>query len=131
MTWEIALGIFALAGFVISLITIAAKIISTLTKLETTIQNLQKTVDEFKASNEKASLKSGIRWTNTTKSSQNTIKKLLYLKKERDIMDFGFTAFPAIAVICYLVAEIVKCTPLDNKYLPIIAGSAGGSYSLK
>lgn len=41
-------------------------------------------------------------------------------------MDFGFTAFPAIAVICYLVAEIVKCTPLDNKYLPIIAGSAGG-----
>ena len=54
MTWEIALGIFALVGFVISLITIAAKIISTLTKLETTIQNLQKTVDEFKASNEKS-----------------------------------------------------------------------------
>ena len=41
-------------------------------------------------------------------------------------MDFGFTAFPAIAVICYLIAQIVKSTPLDNKYLPIIAGSAGG-----
>lgn len=45
-------------------------------------------------------------------------------------MDFGFTAFPAIAVICYLVAEIVKCTPLDNKYLPIIAGSVGGMLGL-
>lgn len=41
-------------------------------------------------------------------------------------MDFGFTAFPAIAVICYLIVQIVKSTPLDNKYLPIIAGSAGG-----
>ena len=45
-------------------------------------------------------------------------------------MDFGFITFPAIAVICYLVAEIVKCTPLDNKYLPIIAGSAGGILGL-
>jgi hypothetical protein len=41
-------------------------------------------------------------------------------------MEFGFTAFPAIAVICYLIAQIVKSTPLDNKFLPIITGGAGG-----
>ena len=41
-------------------------------------------------------------------------------------MDFGFTAFPAIGVICYLIAQIVKSTPLDNKFIPIITGSVGG-----
>jgi uncharacterized protein YoxC len=54
MTWEIALGIFALVGFVISLVSIAAKVNGTLTKLETTLQNLQKTMDDFKESNDKS-----------------------------------------------------------------------------
>ena len=34
----------------------------------------------------------------------------------------GFTAIPAITVICYLIAQIVKATALDNKWLPIICG---------
>lgn len=37
----------------------------------------------------------------------------------------GFTAIPAITVICYLVAQVVKATELDNKWLPIICGAAG------
>ena len=32
----------------------------------------------------------------------------------------------AITVICYLIAEGVKATPLDNKWLPIICGLVGG-----
>ena len=32
----------------------------------------------------------------------------------------------AITVICYLVAEGIKATKLDNKWLPIICGSLGG-----
>lgn len=37
----------------------------------------------------------------------------------------GFTAIPAITVICYLIAQIVKATALDNKWLPIICGISG------
>lgn len=32
----------------------------------------------------------------------------------------------AITVICFLVAEAVKATSLDNKWLPIICGALGG-----
>ena len=39
--------------------------------------------------------------------------------------NLGFTAIPAITVICYLVAQVVKATELDNKWLPIICGAAG------
>ena len=38
----------------------------------------------------------------------------------------GITAIPVITVICYLIAEAVKATPLDNKWLPIICGTLGG-----
>lgn len=38
----------------------------------------------------------------------------------------GITAIPVITVICYLVAEAVKATALDNKWLPIICGTLGG-----
>jgi len=40
-------------------------------------------------------------------------------------MDFGFTSVAAITVICYLVAEIVKGTPLDKKWIPAICGVIG------
>lgn len=40
-------------------------------------------------------------------------------------MDFGFATLPAITVICYLVGEIVKLTPLDTRYIPVICGAAG------
>lgn len=41
-------------------------------------------------------------------------------------MDFGFAAAPAIVVICYLVAQGVKATSLNNKWLPVICGALGG-----
>lgn len=41
-------------------------------------------------------------------------------------MDFGFAAIPALTVICYIVAQVVKATTLDNKWLPIISGVMGG-----
>ena len=34
----------------------------------------------------------------------------------------GIAAIPVITVICYGVAEVIKATPLDNKWLPIICG---------
>lgn len=37
----------------------------------------------------------------------------------------GFTAIPAVTVICYLIAQTIKVTALDRKWLPIICGSAG------
>lgn len=32
----------------------------------------------------------------------------------------GIAAIPVIAVICYGFAEVIKATPLDNKWLPAI-----------
>lgn len=41
-------------------------------------------------------------------------------------MEFmGITGIAAITVICYLIAEMVKATPLDNKWLPAICGIVG------
>ena len=38
----------------------------------------------------------------------------------------GIMAIPAITIICFLIAEGVKATSLDNKWLPIICGLCGG-----
>ena len=38
----------------------------------------------------------------------------------------GILAVPVITVICFLVAEAVKITPLDNKWLPLLCGISGG-----
>lgn len=38
----------------------------------------------------------------------------------------GITGIAAITVICFLVAECIKATPLDNKWLPVICGCLGG-----
>lgn len=51
MTWEIAVGIFALAGFVISIVTIAGKQAGLLSKLEATLQALNETLEELKENN--------------------------------------------------------------------------------
>lgn len=51
MTWEIALGIFALAGFVISIVTIAGKQAGILAKLEATLNALNETLEELKENN--------------------------------------------------------------------------------
>lgn len=42
-------------------------------------------------------------------------------------MEFmGITGIAAITVICYLAAELIKATALDNKWLPAICGVLGG-----
>lgn len=40
---------------------------------------------------------------------------------------WGITGIAAITVICYLIAELVKATPLDNKWLPAICGLSGAA----
>ena len=42
-------------------------------------------------------------------------------------MDFGIASVAAITVICYLAAQAVKATALDNKWLPVICGLLGGA----
>lgn len=39
---------------------------------------------------------------------------------------YGFETVAAITVICFLVAEGIKLTPLNEKWLPIICGALGG-----
>lgn len=41
-------------------------------------------------------------------------------------MDFGIASVAAITVIAYLIGELVKAGGLDNKWIPIICGAAGG-----
>ena len=41
-------------------------------------------------------------------------------------MDFGIASVAVITVICYLAAQAVKATALDNKWLPVICGVLGG-----
>lgn len=41
-------------------------------------------------------------------------------------MDFGIAGVAAITVITYLIGAAVKATKLDNKWIPIICGAAGG-----
>ncbi len=44
--------------------------------------------------------------------------------------NLGFTAIPAITVICYLIAQIIKATKLDNRWLPVICGVAGAALGM-
>ena len=39
----------------------------------------------------------------------------------------GITGVAAITIICYLVGNLVKCTALDNKFIPVICGAFGGA----
>lgn len=43
-----------------------------------------------------------------------------------DIADLGIVSLPVITIIVFLAVEFVKATPLDNKWLPVIAGGIGG-----
>ena len=40
-------------------------------------------------------------------------------------MDIGIAGVAGITVICYLIALIIKATPLNNKWLPVICGICG------
>lgn len=41
-------------------------------------------------------------------------------------MNSGIVSVAAITVVSYLVAQAVKATKLDNKWLPVICGACGG-----
>lgn len=41
-------------------------------------------------------------------------------------MDFGIANVAAITVLCYLAAQGLKATSMDNKWLPAICGALGG-----
>lgn len=41
-------------------------------------------------------------------------------------MDFGLTTVVGITVIAYLCGMVVKASPLDDKFIPIIVGVVGG-----
>ena len=43
------------------------------------------------------------------------------------VSEWGIQAIPVITVIVFLIAEAVKATPLDNKWLPVICGAVGGT----
>jgi len=45
-------------------------------------------------------------------------------------MDFGFAPIMAITVICYLIAQVIKATTMDNKWLPVICGIVGGALGI-
>lgn len=43
-----------------------------------------------------------------------------------NIGELGIAAIPVITIIVFLAVEAVKATPLDSKWLPVIAGGFGG-----
>ena len=45
-------------------------------------------------------------------------------------MDFGIASVAGITVICYLIGNIVKNTPLPDRWIPSIVGAAGGLLGL-
>ncbi len=45
-------------------------------------------------------------------------------------MDFGITGIAAITVICFLIAQGVKATSIDNKWIPVICGMIGGALGI-
>lgn len=47
-----------------------------------------------------------------------------------DITSLGIATVAAITVICYLAAQAVKATALNNKWLPVICGGLGGVLGL-
>ncbi len=40
--------------------------------------------------------------------------------------DWGIAAVPVIAIICFLVGEAVKLTPIKKGWIPVICGAVGG-----
>ncbi len=44
-----------------------------------------------------------------------------------DISSLGIGGVAVITVICFLVGQLVKASGLDNKYIPVIVGVAGGA----
>lgn len=43
-----------------------------------------------------------------------------------DLSMLGFTAIPAITVICFLLAQAAKAWGINTKWLPVLVGGIGG-----
>lgn len=43
-----------------------------------------------------------------------------------DLSSFGIASVAVITVICYLVGQVVRVSGIDNKWIPIVVGVAGG-----
>ena len=43
---------------------------------------------------------------------------------------YGVTSVGTITVLCYVLAQIVKTTSLDNKWIPIICLISGGIFGI-
>lgn len=43
---------------------------------------------------------------------------------------FGIVGVAAISVICYLIGQGVKVSPLDDKFIPIICGASGAALGI-
>lgn len=83
MTWEIALGIFALAGFVISICTGVSKLSKTLGVLENTISILTRTITELKQNSHTTHEKLFDRLNKDEKTIENHEIRIKDLEKER------------------------------------------------
>ena len=43
---------------------------------------------------------------------------------------FGIVGVAAISVICYLIGQGVKVSPLDDKFIPIVCGTSGAALGI-
>lgn len=43
-----------------------------------------------------------------------------------DLSSFGIASVAVITIICYLIGQVVKASGIDNKWIPIVVGVAGG-----
>lgn len=50
MTWEIAIGIFALTAFVISIVTMTSRMTAAVSKLTESVKNLNQIIEEMRKS---------------------------------------------------------------------------------
>lgn len=47
-----------------------------------------------------------------------------------NLANLGITSVAAITVIVFLICQAVKATKLDNKWLPVIAGTSGAALGI-
>jgi hypothetical protein len=83
MTWEIALGIIALVGFIGTVGTWISKLSKTLGILENTIGILNRTIDEFKKNSHTTHEKLFERLTEDEKTIENHEGRIKVLEDER------------------------------------------------
>lgn len=42
-----------------------------------------------------------------------------------DFTSLGVLGVASITVVCYFIGEVIKATPLNNKWVPVICGATG------